>query len=566
MSMQGDILKNAVRALSNQQVEETKKLFNAMLATSKNLALYPEDHSICKDSISQLHARFETYLNKYGDIVIEIGKDHVICQGIEVKEGPFEEGTLPHTLFRDGIGWLQFTEGIEPEEIRQIFSIIHRYSVTMAEPQGDIVTDFWETRFEHVQYKADEYFSEKAPGQNDSATSSETTPSASEDEAATETKDKPFLSAGLELDPAAFELTPREEVELQEMVAWEEKASAKEHLNMLLDMLLQYEEKKDFKIVLEVLAEEFKGSFARHDFESALIILLGVREILNSGRLGAPWAGEWLVSFYHQISSDAECLNPLTDIWGILDVQQVETLQQIFQQLSPPVVHTLAKLLTVQQPQPHAQILENAVFSMISRDTGCLESLIKDSDEKIIVKLVPLLSGLEKDVSWKYLNRLATHSSASVRRKAVHEMMKTAGNQLPAMFEFIKDSDASIRRMVLAQMGKSRNERAENFLLQYLQNRKFSDEQSEHIAECFRVLGKCGSAKSVPFLSKMLMDWMSGTKTSLYRESAALALAALRIPEAQQVLEKASRSLRPGVRKIARNATPGIIYKDKGGR
>lgn len=566
--MQGGILKEAVRALSNQQAEETRKLFVYLMATGKNLSLYPEGHSICQDSIHQLHAKFESYIRKNGDITIEIERDRVVLQGVEVHKGISEEGTLPHTLFRDGIGWLQFMEGIEQEEIRKVFSIIHKYSVLTAEPQGDIVTDFWEARFEHVQYKADDFFSEKVPDRKDNLAGSDDTTVASDAETADE-KDKPYLSGGPDIDPEDFELTPREEVELLEMVNREETASAIEHLNMLMDMLLQYEEEKDFKVVLEVLTEEYKGSFGRHDFDSALIILDKTHKVLESGRLGAPWAVELLMSFYNEISSDAESLKPLEDIWGALNEQQVETIGQIFQYLNPPVVNILASLLPVQQPEQRGQIVADTIFSLICRDMGFLELLIRNSDERIIGKLIPVITRLEKDVSVKYLMKLTGHSSSSVRRKAINAILDTGGNQIPAIFEFVDDKDASIRRMVLAQMGKSKNERAENFLLQYLQNKKFNDAHSEHILECFKALGKCGSSKSVPFLGKTMMEWMSGSKPSVCREGAALALIALKIPEAQQVVEKAGRSFRPRLRRIVREAREtekGLFHQNKGGR
>jgi len=37
--------------------------------------------------------------------------------------------------------------------------------------------------------------------------------------------------------------------------------------------------------------EEFESSYSRHDFEAALIILDGMRKVLDSGRLRMPWAG-----------------------------------------------------------------------------------------------------------------------------------------------------------------------------------------------------------------------------------------------------------------------------------
>lgn len=569
--MQGDILKDTVRALSYQQVEETKKLFNNLLTTSKNLNLYPENHSICRQSIQQSHARLETYLHKFGDVTLEIERYKILCQGVEVHNGPLEEGTLTHILFRDGIGWLQITEGVALEELRQFFSIIHHYSVLTAEPQGDIVTDFWEARFDHIQYQADDFFSENVSEQLENMVSSESTPSppASEIETGTEKKTKPFTFEGIDLEPAAFETTPREEIILQEMVTLEESSSAIEHLNMLLDLLLQYEEKKDFMVVLEVLSDEYQGSFVRHDFESALIILDGVRKVQESKRLGAPWAAELLETFYHEICSDADSLKHIQDVWNTLNVQQVENLRQIFHHLNPRVITALANLLSLEQPNLLENILEDTIFSMISRDPECLTPLINDADSIVVEKLIPIVSRLETDLALKYLMKFARHASASIRRKAMRVILDKVGfDKIAMIFDFIDDKDASIGRMILAQMGKFRSLISEGFLLKYLENKKFSDTEGEHIAECLKTLGKCGSAKSVPLLSKALMniDWMSGSKNSVYHEAAAQALLNLEIPEAQQIIKKASRSLRPGLRRVARDAEKGLLDRNKGGR
>lgn len=565
--MQDRILKEAFRALSNQPAEEIRKLFTWMLTTGKNLSLYPENHSICKDSINQLHEKLVHYIHKNGDITIEIERERVRCQNVEVSTGIPEEGTLPHILFRDGIGWLQITEGIELEEIRQMFSIIHKYSVAATEPQGDIVTDFWEARFEHVQYKADDFFSEKVLDPTESFSQSDVTPPSSGQEMAAVTLDKPYLSGGSDIDPSAFDVNPREEVILQEMVVREETASAVEHLNMLLDMLFQYEEKEDFNIILEVLTEEFKGSFGRYDFESALIILDGTRKVLDGGRLESPWTGECLESFYLDICSDAECLKQLEDIWGTLDARQIETLRKIFLHLRPPVIGVLAHLLLIQQPEHYGQLVEDTMVSLVVRNAECLDPLIDESDEKIVAKLFPIISRLDHDDALKHLMKLTGYPSISIRRRAIRAVLDVDSDKLTKMFDLIDDKDPSISRMILSQMGKTRREASEKFLLHYLQNKKFSDTQHDLITECFRTLGKCGSLKSIPFLSKTLMniDLLSGSKTSLYREGAAIALAALDIPEAQEVIEKAGKSLRPGLRKIARDAGKDVLNRTKGG-
>ena len=384
MKVWDSILKKAGEGLSIQRSVDAKGLFAYLLLTCKNVSLYPEEHSILMNSISQFHEMLEANIRQYGDIRIEIEKELVICQGVEVHKGPSEEGTLPFTLFRDGIRWLEFTEGIEPEEIREVLSIIHRYSILTTEPEGDIVTAFWEAHFDHVLYKADDFFPEQTSDQIDSLSKSDTrTPTEGTE---IETEDNPASLGGptmdteslgdltidptslgsITIDPATFVLTPREQIELQEMVSREEMSSATEHLNMLLDMLLQYQEEKDFNIVLEVLSEEFEGSFKRHDFEAALIILDGVRKVLDSGRLRTPWAGPLIESFYKDISSDAKCLKPLKEIWSNLNVQQMETLKLIFQHLNPGAVDTLVHFLLLGQSSQLEQIVENTIISLAS--------------------------------------------------------------------------------------------------------------------------------------------------------------------------------------------------------
>ena len=325
-------------------VDDTKKLFAYLLLAGKNVSLYPKGHSISINSIKQFHETLEAFIRQYGDAKIDFERDRVSCQGIEVHTGPSEEGTLPFTLFRDGIRWLEFTKGIELEEIREVLSLINRYSVLTTEPEGDIVTAFWESHFDHILYKADdflsgqagdqdEFFTEHAADQIEILSKPDTIPPSTETVTVPETKDKPESPGGpaidtassgvITLDRASFVLTPREQIELQEMVSREERSSTTEHLNMLMDMFLQHQEEKDFNIVMEVLLEEFEVTFARHDFDATLIILDGVRS-LDSGRLREPWEKPLIESFYKDIFSDHNVWSLwIRFFWSNFNVEQL---------------------------------------------------------------------------------------------------------------------------------------------------------------------------------------------------------------------------------------------------
>lgn len=551
--------------------DDNKKIFAYLMLTCKNVSLYPEGHSISINAIRHFHETLEDHIHKYGNARIEIEKDRVVCQGVDVFKGIHEEGTLPFTLFRDGIRWLEFTGGIDLEETRDVLSLIHKYSVLTKEPEGDIVTAFWESHFSHILYKADDFPGQEPEGFDMLPESDATYEADTEKAGPSETLEEPADDDAViddSIHPEDFVLTLQEQTELQEMISAEEHSSATEHLNMLLDMLLQFQEENDFNVIIGVLSEEFEGSYNRHDYEAALIILNGVRKILNSGRIESARAASLIGSFYQDISSDAKCLKPLENIWSDLKPTQAETLENIFQHLAPKSVTTLARFLLLGQSSQLEKIVDHIIFSLASQDISCMESLVNRADERIAEKIVPVISQIEGDTALKYLLRLARHSSATVRRMSVKAIGQFQGNHIKTIFEFIDDPDPAIRRFILTQMGQSRNEATEEILRQYLQDQNFSSAQDEHLVDCFKTLGKCGSSKSVPFLRQALLrrKWLAGLKKSAYREGAILALAALKTPEARQVIESASRSLHPGLRMIARKAIKEFFQKNNGER
>jgi hypothetical protein len=104
-------------------------------------------------------------------------------------------------------------------------------------------------------------------------------------------------------------------------------------------------------------------------------------------------------------------------------------------------------------------------------------------------------------------------------------------------------------------MASARDPDAEEFLVAYIKKIRSGDFYANHVIQCFRTLGKCGSARSVPFLKDALLKWgfLAGSKRAVIRKGAAIALFILGIPEADKALDAAKRSIFPGIRRIAGN-------------
>ena len=509
--------------------------------------------------MEQFWLQLETCLQTYGNLRFEIEKDRLTLQGEVILTEPPEDGNLPFTLFRDGIQWLEFQEGIDTKEVEEFLRILNKYRVLTDEPEGDLVTAFWEGGLQHIQVEVVDFFWEAEPEADFEI------PPAKEDVdsllSAEEEQETSEQEPVVLIDPATLELTPEEEAELQEMVRLEEKRDpTADYLNALLDSLLELREKENFDPILESLEEEFHDSLARKDFEVTLKILKSLDHVRHICESETTWAIPIIDNFFFTASS-SQSLRPLQAAWSEMGAGQIKKIKEILLVLQPEAIHTLGSML-IQTPSLRLQqMLTEVILSLASRDLRPLEAMLDRPEEDLVQKLVLVVSSVGGERPIQILAKMVHHSSARVRQAAVKGLLRRGPASIEELLHLIEDEDESVRRLIWHYMGKERNEVSETLLLQYLEKGKIQGSDDKHIIACFRTLGRCGSPRSIPFLRQTLLGrtWLPDLRSSAYRQGAALALQAMRIKGAQQVLEDASRSLKPGVRRIAKK-----VMQDQG--
>jgi hypothetical protein len=559
MNVQNTKLASPGNDSSADELNACKRIFSSLLLVCKNLSLYPDGHTICINSIKQFHALLRNFLQKFKTLKLDIERERIVSKGVTISSGFPEEGSLHFTLFRDGIRWLEFLDEIDQEEIHDILIIISKYAKLTAEPEGDIVTAFWEAQFPHMQYEVAEFSWDGGDQEMGDSPSSLT----SGKEAGTQLREKSLEGTKPPGDPAidqaSLELTPQEKKNLSAMIRDEQEADLTSYLNALLDSLLQQQEKENFTIILEVLLEEFRGSLTRRDFVVMLKILQGLQYVLDICKTDLTWAGQSIEKFSLDASS-MESLAPLKEVWKQINSEDAEILGQVFKLINPQAISTLAFLLPLPQTVTQRQMLVDSICFLSLQDIRYLETMLNNSDDKLVEKLIPLIVNLEGGQPMKYLMKLARHPSARVRQEAIKTIFKHYTPNVKDIFNLIDDKDDSIRQLILKQLGQSRDVVAEEMLITYLQKTKFSNNEGSHVILCFRTLGECGSLGSVPFLRETLLryGWMPGRWRSAHRSGAAIALGTLGIPEAETVLKKAGRSLYPGLRGIVKKVRQEI--------
>ena len=496
--------------------------------------------------------QLETFLQAHGNLRFELEKDRLMFQGEAILTEPAEDGNLPFTLFRDGIQWLEFQDGIEAQEIEDFLRILNKYRLLSDEPEGDLVTALWEAELPHIQHHVAEFFWAAEPE------AEFTIPPAKEDISSVlseEEEQEASESEGVApIDPITLELTPEEEAELQEMVRLEEKRDpTADYLNAVLDSLLELREKENFDPILESLEEEFHDSLARRDFEVTLKILKSLHHVRQICESETTWAIPIIDSFFLTASS-SQSLRPLQAAWSEMDAGQIEKMKEILLALQPEAIHTLGTMLLQTPSLRLQQMLTEVILSLASRDLRPLVAMLDRPEEDLVLKLVQVVGSLGGEKPIQILSKMVHHSSARVREAAVKGLLRRGPDSIKELFHLIDDEDDSVRRLILHHLGQERNEASETLLLQYLEEGNIKGSDDKHIIACFRILGRCGSPRSIPFLRQTLFgkSWMPDLRSPAYRQGAALALKALNIKGALEVLEDASRSLKPGVRRIAR--------------
>lgn len=536
---------------SREEIEAAKKTVAELLFLRKNFSLYPEDHSICVNAFDQFQRQIGKFLQTYRNLKFELQKNRLLFHGEVIHFEEFEEGTFSYTLFRDGIRWVELTEGISSAEIKEFLRILNAYETLPEEPEGDLVTAFWEAELPHINYDVADMSWGAESEMN-------FTPSHDEegDSSASFLEEEGLdILTEVTISREILKLTPEEEKKILEYVRIEEKRDpTSDYLNALFDSLLEDREKENFDIVLDTLEEELKQFIAVKNFDLALRILQNLQYILERSPLDLPWTTEALEDFFLTVSSP-QSLMPLQSAWTDAPFDEMEKIREILLLLRPEAIHTLGSILLQTPSLRMQQTLIDAMTKMASKDLRPLESLLDStSEEELIQKIVHILGNLEGKRSVKLLKKMSGHHSAKVRLEASKGLLKRDPESIKKLFHLIDEDNESLHSLILDHLGASENGLAEDLLRDYLEKENYKRTDDNHILACFGALGKCGSPRSVPFLRRVLFrhGWMPRFWKAARRRGAAIALSTMGTDEARHVLEDAGRSFYPSVRREAK--------------
>lgn len=129
----------------------------------KQFAFYPETNQILQTSLGAVQAWFDEFLERHESLRLSVEKDSLLFQGEVVHQERPHDQALAFPLFRDGVQWLEFQDGITDDELRTFITLLNRFRILKEESEDDLVTAMWEADFLFLKYKTADEFWEMDP-------------------------------------------------------------------------------------------------------------------------------------------------------------------------------------------------------------------------------------------------------------------------------------------------------------------------------------------------------------------------------------------------------------------
>ncbi len=568
-------------SLSDKDLQDARQVINIFIQAWKNYGLYPEDHVNTKRSFENLVAAFNNFFTDAEDLRLTVEKDRLLC-GSEIiyKVSPeaLSEDIIT-LLYRDGIKWIEFQEGLSLKEITAFYRIAYKYRLFAEETEGDIVTALIDEELECIDFKAVDIFWQDllltdfsqlpppAPPPEEDSQLPPPAPHPEEDADLEETEqsqeteepegdDIVARSIALISDDQ-LELSNLDYVTLQQMVQEEENWVTTENLiDALMIILKSQSDQEKFEAVLGFIWEEAVETIEKDRFDLLAVLLQSLHKLFSpESPTGKDWQSSRIDGFFQGLSKP-EIFQLISDKLLQLQTIEFDKLKALGQTLllyfSPELIPFLVPVILQSRSHEIQQMVSVVIVHLSQRDIGPLEKIVEQHGTEMGDKLLAILNRLQGDRVNKILFKMCDHSSDKVRRKAIKELVGRDPKYAQKLFLLIDDPSKEIRTSILAAFANQRSRVLENMLLNYLKENSTKKDPA-HILACYEALGCCGSNTSVPFLRRILLKrgWNSfmGSGKLIFREGAAIALALLDTPKATDVLLKASKSRFKVIRK-----------------
>ena len=371
--------------------------------------------------------------------------------------------------------------------------------------------------------------------------------------------------ASPEIGHDLWTLSPAEQEYIARLVEEEEsRVIGNDVVEMLMTVLIRETDPRIFESILNFMLEEFRSLLELRDFTFAYALLNTIGKIRDRATGKREWTRPLLDKYFSDIS-EPEVLEALMPVWpelSSLDQKNLQNFAAIMQFLPGKAGASFGPMINSVREPAARRLFIDIVATFARRDVDTLKTLLERPEEDLVTKLLHGLDPVRDRAAESVLaDKIIHHPRPAIRLEALKILINWQCREYRKLMTLLDDKDREIRTMVLGYLGLRRSEEVEDLLQEYLGRERYRIDTPEHITECYRTLGQCGSVRSIPFLEKILtgqkFNFVMGVGTPAHRHGAALALAGIDTPECIAILRKAEHSSMPHIRAAAQRALAG---------
>jgi|GEM_PF-4862265 hypothetical protein len=399
-----------------EELQAVKDFLSSFLIGYKNYCLYPENHSICHRSVENAATRLEGFLKGFHVLRMDVERERLVFKNEIVFQEPTGAENMATILFRDGIQWIQFSEGFCLEELKDFFRILKENKNWNEDSEGDIVTALWEANFPNFRYMAVDVYWESEPLLDYSLLNAGTAEEQKSVKPDVQQTISP-VTAIADSGDSLWKLTDEEVEILDKMISEEEQRDSLNDLLFVVFVLLNDRDKNnDLGTALEFMEGELRQALTQGDFRSAYRLISGLWRMRSGSQNKRTWATSDLDQFFLRISSP-KALSVIPGNLRSIDALNSDDLKlfnQFFLLLHPNAIYSLSPLLGETRSLNGRQQILQLISALAEKDVRPLESLINRAKDIVVEKLIPVLGQLQGERPFKLLLKLLKHQSAGV--------------------------------------------------------------------------------------------------------------------------------------------------------
>jgi hypothetical protein len=524
-----------------EKVKSTKALIQTFLQTLKAFRLYESNHPILSKFVERLRKDFDQYFGEFDSFSLQIGEHRLHYRGNVVYENQDVKESLAFIFFKDGIRELQFSKGLEFNEMMDFLNIV-RKSDFLNRMEDDLVTLLWEKDFSHITFTTVDEFLEGSATfipatEEDLIKGSEFTGVLEEgveekgDEGQEEAAQAP-VREGLEqvINPApgqslvqACQLTPEENEVIHRDARQEEQA---DYIYVLIDNLIEIllhlgEDVDAYENMISYFDRVIEYLLEQKEVGKAVALLKSLNETMESIMMKDKQI--FAIQRILEESSSPHHIELLGKTMKGDGEVKSEPILEYFQFLTKQAVEPLCLLLGELESGKWRKAICGRLTELSGEDIQPLSKFLSHNNPILVCQILNILGRIGDPSAVKYLGSLANHRDLKVREETLQILDKFGEKGKDLIQKYLMDPVSGIRAKAALLLARHNKEKAMEPLTEIILSEDFYKRDYREKASFFKALGETKSEEVIPILKKIARKrrWFQREKWNEMRQCAA---------------------------------------------